>query len=210
MDTFLVNPCREDGSPTSQCYKLYLDIGKYRTLVASNFARREIVYPDPNGNTEVSGGMFEHRGVSYYASIPDGRYTIRTLSVRECERLQTLPDGYTKAMSKAQAYKAIGNGWTAEAVIHIMRQGMRGIPRETKIICLSLYDGIATARYCLSKLGFQDVDYYAFEIDKFAIKCALDNWPDIVELGDAFQVREEGFGAEWLIGKKRELMNKEN
>lgn len=43
------------------------------------------------------------------------RYYTRT----ECERLQTLPDGYTKAVSEEVAKKLIGNGWTTSVIVHI-------------------------------------------------------------------------------------------
>jgi site-specific DNA-cytosine methylase len=45
----------------------------------------------------------------------------RMLSCVECERLQTLPDGYTAAVSKTQRYKALGNGWTVDMVVHLLR-----------------------------------------------------------------------------------------
>lgn len=54
---------------------------------------------------------------------------------------------------------------------------------------LSMYDGIATGRYCLDKLGFTNVTYKAYEIDKYAIKIALKNYLDIIQCGDAFQIR---------------------
>lgn len=45
---------------------------------------------------------------------------VRKLTPIECERLQTLPDGYTKAVSDTQRYKALGNGWTVDVVAHIL------------------------------------------------------------------------------------------
>jgi len=46
---------------------------------------------------------------------------IRRLTPTECERLQTLPEGYTKVdgMSDSQRYKMIGNGWTVDVISHI-------------------------------------------------------------------------------------------
>jgi len=35
--------------------------------------------------------------------------------------------------------------------------------------------------------------YWATEIDKYAIKTTQANFPDTVQLGDAFQVRENGW-----------------
>ena len=44
---------------------------------------------------------------------------IRKLTVTECERLQTVPDGYTCGVSNTQRYKMLGNGWTVDVVKHI-------------------------------------------------------------------------------------------
>ena len=117
----------------------------------------------------------------------------RTMTVAEVERLQTMPIGYTKALSKTRAMNALGNGWTAEIIMHIIRSW--NIPLDEEIVVLSMYDGIATGRYCFDKLGYTNIKYYAYEIDKYAIKCALDNYTDIVECGDAFQVRND----DWII-----------
>lgn len=48
---------------------------------------------------------------------------IRQLTLTECERLQTLPDGYTNVggVSDRMKYEAIGNGWTVDVIAHILR-----------------------------------------------------------------------------------------
>lgn len=46
---------------------------------------------------------------------------IRRLTPIECERLQTIPDGYTSMISDNKAYEAIGNGWTVDIVAHILK-----------------------------------------------------------------------------------------
>ena len=48
---------------------------------------------------------------------------IRQMTVKECERLQTLPDGYTDAesVSTQMRYEAIGNGWTVDVIAHILK-----------------------------------------------------------------------------------------
>tara|TARA_Y100001963_G_scaffold17759_1_gene21944 strand:- start:35381 stop:36229 length:849 start_codon:yes stop_codon:yes gene_type:complete len=45
----------------------------------------------------------------------------RGLTIEECERLQTVPVGYCKHVSKTQAYKMLGNGWTVDVIAHIFR-----------------------------------------------------------------------------------------
>lgn len=45
----------------------------------------------------------------------------RKLDPVECERLQTLPDGYTDGLGVFDRYHAIGNAWTVDVVTHILR-----------------------------------------------------------------------------------------
>jgi len=46
----------------------------------------------------------------------------RKLTPTECERLQTVPNGYTEGVSKTQRYKMLGNGWTVEVIKHILKE----------------------------------------------------------------------------------------
>jgi DNA-cytosine methyltransferase len=46
----------------------------------------------------------------------------RKLTPTECERLQTVPDGYTNHVSNTQRYKMLGNGWTVDVIAHILKQ----------------------------------------------------------------------------------------
>lgn len=138
---------------------------------------------------EVRDGLITIKDKQYPIKLADGYYLIRKLTPTECERLQTLPDGYTSGVSDTQRYRAIGNGWTAEIIIHILNHALKDVPRDKELVVLSMYDGIATGRYCLDKMGFTNVKYYAYEIDPYAIKIAMSNYPDIVQCGDAFQIR---------------------
>jgi site-specific DNA-cytosine methylase len=49
---------------------------------------------------------------------------------------------------------------------------------------LSLFDGISCARVALSKGGWRVDNYYASEIDKYAIQISKKNWSDIMHVGD--------------------------
>ena len=62
--------------------------------------------------TTMGGG---HREPKTYVS-PD---SWRKLTPRECERLQTVPEGYTDHVSNTQRYKMLGNGWTVDVIKHI-------------------------------------------------------------------------------------------
>lgn len=139
---------------------------------------------------EVKDGRITIKGKQYPIKLADGFYIIRKLTVTECCRLQTMPDNYCRAVSATQGYRGLGNGWTAEVIIHILSNALKDVPKDEEIVVLSLYDGIGTGRYCLDKMGFTNVKYYAYEIDKFAMQVAMSNYPDIVQCGDAFQVRQ--------------------
>lgn len=59
---------------------------------------------------------------------------------------------------------------------------------------LSLFDGIAVGRLALKKAGINVSKYYASEIDSNAVKVALANHPDIIQLGNVTTVN--GFDLE--------------
>lgn len=170
-----------------------------RNLVGNDIDKRtcvaEPIKNETNNKTvpvyEVRNGKITIKGKEYPIKLADGFYIIRKLTVTECSRLQTLPDDYCRAVSNSQAYRGLGNGWTAEVIIHILSGALKDVPRDEEIVVLSMYDGIGTGRYCLDKMGFTNVKYYAYEIDKYAIQIAKSNYPDIIECGDAFQVKNK-------------------
>jgi len=66
---------------------------------------------------------------SYYKQPPHCPYIIceesesgfRRLTPLECERLQTVPEQYTKGLSDTQRYRMLGNGWTVDVISHIFK-----------------------------------------------------------------------------------------
>ena len=138
---------------------------------------------------EVRNGLIAIKGKQYPIKLADGCYIIRKLTVTECKRLQTVPDSYVFPVSNTQAYKMLGNGWTVDVIAHILSH-CPGITSEPLDV-LSMYDGMACGHIALNKLRAKIKRYRATEIDKYAIKTACHNFPDIEQLGDAFQVRKE-------------------
>lgn len=53
-----------------------------------------------------------------------------------------------------------------------------------KINVISCFDGLSGGRLALERAGIPVEKYYAFEVDKYAIKISEKNFPDIVHLGD--------------------------
>ncbi len=60
---------------------------------------------------------------------------------------------------------------------------------------LSLFDGISCARVALERAGFKDIEYYASEIDTFAILASKKNWSDLTHLGSVvgLGIKRDGF-----------------
>ena len=49
----------------------------------------------------------------------------RKLTPLECERLQTVPDNFSKAVSNSQRYRMLGNGWTVDVIAHIFNHRLK-------------------------------------------------------------------------------------
>ena len=142
--------------------------------------------PSARANTKVN--VCERGGTRYF-----------NLSLDEVKALQTIPKSYNIPLFNGKpniGMIGLGNGWTAEVIIHILNGVLKDVPRDEEIVVLSMYDGIGTGRYCLDKMGFTNVKYFAYEIDKYAKQVAMSNYPDIIQLGDAFDLRHP----DWTIG----------
>ena len=53
---------------------------------------------------------------------------------------------------------------------------------------LSLFDGMSCGRIALERLGIQVDNYYASEIDKYAIQVSQANYPNIIQVGDVTEL----------------------
>lgn len=177
---------------TVQGSHVSFDDSKYQTVSPSHIPR---IIESADGKQfpvyEVRNGLITIKEKQYPIKLADGFYAIRKLTVRECMRLQTVPEWYEFPVSDTQAYKMLGNGWTVDVIAHILSY-CPGIT-ATELDVLSMYDGMACGHLALDKLGAKIKRYRATEIDRYAIKTASHNFPDIQQLGDAFQVRDSGW-----------------
>ena len=164
--------------------------GKSNAVIVGHESRMVVEAAD--GKTypvyEVRDRKITIRGKQFPIRLPDGYYIIRKLTVAECKRLQTVPEEYIFPVSAAQAYKLLGNGWTVDVVAHILSY-CPGLENED-IEVLSMYDGMSCGQIALGKLGAHIKRYYATEIDKYAVQTTQANYPETIQLGDAFQVRD--------------------
>jgi site-specific DNA-cytosine methylase len=88
---------------------------------------KAISYADGKEYTvyEVKDGQITIKGKTYHIKLKDGFYIIRKLTVRECMRLQTVPEWYEFPVSNTQAIKMLGNGWTISVIHHLLQCIMR-------------------------------------------------------------------------------------
>lgn len=56
---------------------------------------------------------------------------------------------------------------------------------------LSLFDGISCGRVALERAGVKVNQYFASEVDKSAMRIALSNYPDTIELGDVTKINSQ-------------------
>ena len=113
---------RDQKHSTVQGSHVNFDDGKSQTLSPSHIPN---VIESKSGKTrqvyEVRNGLITIKGKQYPIKLADGYYIIRKLTVRECMRLQTVPEWYEFPVSDSQAYKMLGNGWTCEVIAHILK-----------------------------------------------------------------------------------------
>jgi len=109
---------------------------------------------------------------------------VRKFHPIECERLQTLPDNYTLGISATQRYKTVGNGWTVDVVAHILSF----IPETYLHTVVSLFDGISCGQVALERAGKICEQYYAAEIDKYAVQITKKNYPHTINFGDVTKI----------------------
>lgn len=116
---------------TAQGYTVMLPDSKTNAMTAGHCGKSKVMEPLQDEKLspvyEVRDGQIEIRGRRYPIRLYDGRYIIRKLTVRECMRLQTVPEWYDfSCVSNTQAYRMLGNGWTVEVIVHLLRSIMEG------------------------------------------------------------------------------------
>ena len=117
-------------SHDSQQYRVYSHDGKSVTLCGNGggLGAKTGLFDIPTTKQhpvyEVRNGLITIKGKQYPIKLQDGYYIIRKLTVRECMRLQTVPEWYEFPVSNTQAYKILGNGWTCEVIAHLIRSAI--------------------------------------------------------------------------------------
>ena len=73
----------------------------------------------------VINGLITIKDKQYPIKLPDGYYIIRKLTVKECMRLQTVPETYDMSViSDTRCYQCLGNGWTVDVITHLIKSAL--------------------------------------------------------------------------------------
>ena len=98
------------------------------THIVHNMQKRSADRPSiqKNKNAGGSGHLQREDGKTYCLDSGNTQAieynkNVRKLTPTECERLQTVKDGYTAHVSDSQRYKMLGNGWTVDVIAHIFK-----------------------------------------------------------------------------------------
>ena len=116
---YLVDGIRQDGKMiTAGKTKQYLEIrNDNKSNCLTTVQKDNIVIRDKSKCVRSGGrGSYDRHE---WDSI-DKDHT-RKLTILECERLQTVPDNYTNYVSDTQRYRMLGNGWTVDVIVHILK-----------------------------------------------------------------------------------------
>ena len=107
--------------------KSYFEKHRRQLVFSRDKENHPKIVQKPHGYNK--GGLKENKSPSMTTSswqhnnhltLDDG-LTYRKLTPIECERLQTVPEGYTEGVSNTQRYKMLGNGWTVDVISHILK-----------------------------------------------------------------------------------------
>lgn len=60
-----------------------------------------------------------------FDDLNDKENTCRIFNQTELERLQTVPEGYTKCLTRNEAANVLGDGWTVDVIVHLLK-GLKG------------------------------------------------------------------------------------
>ena len=107
----------------SKVYTQYMEIRKdEKTSTLTTVQKDNYIIEDCS-----LSGQYEMSNFGMKGEDTEKKYTYRKLSPTECERLQTVQDGYTdvpwgkRRMSNTQRYNMLGNGWTIDVICHLLK-----------------------------------------------------------------------------------------
>ena len=82
-----------------------------------------------------------------------------------------------------------------------MQELLKQTDSQSGVSVLSLFDGMSCGMLAMMRAGVEVENYYAYEIDKYAIETSQYNFPQIKQCGDVFEGNFKQYeGVDYLIG----------
>lgn len=124
---------------------IWLDLKDYLGIETDEFDKPIMEFEIRDGKFDMADRVYDpkYKAPTMVASsvtkILDDNVSYRKLTPLECERLQTVPEGYTEGVSNTQRYKMLGNGWTIDVIAHLFKgihsgSLRRKVPVQQKLI----------------------------------------------------------------------------
>jgi DNA (cytosine-5)-methyltransferase 3A len=100
--------------------------GKHSNMLNTNYKSQANTIHDVNKKSPTvcagtHGYALGHVERPCEPKVNTSETTYRKLTLLECERLQTIPDGYTSGVSNSQRYRMLGNSFTADVIAHLFK-----------------------------------------------------------------------------------------
>lgn len=99
-----------------------------QSILTSGYTDREkaraLLVSDSRPLTDKKRMMYRYREKGFTTIIweeKDNDDSIRYMNQTELERCQTVPEGYTKCLTRNEAANVLGDGWTVDVITHIFK-----------------------------------------------------------------------------------------
>ncbi len=99
---------------------------KLQNILTSGYTDREkaraLLVSDSRPLTTKSRMLHRYRNTGFTTLIYEEKgndETVRYMNQTELERCQTVPEGYTKCLTRNEAADVLGDGWTVDVIAHI-------------------------------------------------------------------------------------------
>lgn len=99
-----------------------------QSILTSGYTDREkaraLLVSDSRPLTDKKKMMHRYRDTGFTTIIweeKDNDDSIRYMNQTELERCQTIPEGYTKCLTRNEAANVLGDGWTVDVIAHIFK-----------------------------------------------------------------------------------------
>ena len=74
---------------------------------------------------KIKKGSQKEKNYLINDKVDSVRPYVRNLTIEECKKLQTIPKWFDFPVSKSQAAKQIGNGWTCDVITHLIKSCLK-------------------------------------------------------------------------------------